>query len=350
MNALHANVAVVGVGMMTPLGYNATTSLAALRAGVSALQELPWLDPDSGEPLRGTRVHLPHWWFGTGMLADLLAPSLLECFQSCDLDPRTIPVLIGVSRRDRPGRPIDLDDQLIPAIESRLGHRLHPSSQLVAGDQFGPAYATAIAAQWLEKREVQRVIVAGVDSFLCTETLDALMAAQRLVTASNINGLFPGESACAVLLALPGSAPDEIVIEGLALTKEESTIESDRAFRAEGLTQAYRLALEQTHCTLSEIDYCLSDLSGEHYKFKEAMFVAGRLDTKPRAKRMELWHPIEFLGEVCAAVLPCLLAQARHAAQQGYAPGQRAICHLGADSGERAALVVRAYQIAEEFV
>jgi 3-oxoacyl-[acyl-carrier-protein] synthase-1 len=55
-----------------------------------------------------------------------------------------------------------------------------------------------------------------------------------------------------------------------------------------------------------------------------------------------MWHPIEHLGEVGAAILPCLLAWAAHAMREGYAPGGRALCHVGSDTGERAALVVRA--------
>ena len=86
--------------------------------------------------------------------------------------------------------------------------------------------------------------------------------------------------------------------------------------------------------------YRLTDLSGEHYKFKEAAFVAGRLNSGERDVPLDLWHPIEYLGEIGAAILPCLLAQAMHAAREQYAPGPLALCHVGSDTGERAALVV----------
>ena len=85
----------------------------------------------------------------------------------------------------------------------------------------------------------------------------------------------------------------------------------------------------------------VTDLSGEHYKFKEAAFVAGRLDTSARSTPLDLWHPIQYLGEVGAAILPCLLAQALHAGRFGYAPGPISLCHVGSDAGERAALVAK---------
>ncbi|MCI3953284.1 MAG: hypothetical protein K0R53_2783 [Burkholderiales bacterium] len=91
---------------------------------------------------------------------------------------------------------------------------------------------------------------------------------------------------------------------------------------------------------MREVAYRLTDLSGEHYKFKEAAFVVGRLDSGDREGAFEIWHPIEYLGHIGAAVLPCLLAQAMHAGQEGYAPGPIALCHVGNDDGERAAFVV----------
>jgi 3-oxoacyl-[acyl-carrier-protein] synthase-1 len=92
---------------------------------------------------------------------------------------------------------------------------------------------------------------------------------------------------------------------------------------------------------LKDVAWRLTDLSGEHYKFKEAAFTAGRLNGGERETPLDLWHPIEYLGEIGAAVLPCLLAQAMDAARQGYAPGPLALCHVGSDAGQRAAMVVQ---------
>ena len=84
----------------------------------------------------------------------------------------------------------------------------------------------------------------------------------------------------------------------------------------------------------------ITDLSGEHYKFKEALFVLTRLDREPRSQILDLWHPIEYLGEVGAAILPCLLAWTMHARDHKYAPGRLALCHVGNDNGQRAAMIL----------
>lgn len=336
-------VCVLASGLVTPLGFNAPATLAALRAGVSAVRALPWPDPDSGEPLKGARVSLPHWWFGVGMLADLVAPAILECLAAAGDEPaQAIPVLLGVSAAGRAGRPGGLDARLLDEVHQRLGLTPHARSALIALDQAGCAQAMLAATEMLVSGAVRHVIVAGVDSFLDPPMLASFIAQRRLMTASNSNGFFPGEAGCAVLLGRSGLASgDRLTVLGIGAAREPATIGSTSAFQARGSTQACRQALQQAGVAMRDVACRITDLSGEHYKFKEAAFVAGRLDTAPRTAAQELWHPIEHVGEIGAAILPCLLAQALHAGRHGYAAGPLMLCHVGSDAGERAALVVR---------
>jgi len=327
-------------GLVTALGYNAPATLAALRAGISAVRETPWSDHVSGEPLKGTRVSLPQWWFGVGMLADLVAPAIHECLTAAGSVPASeIPILVSVSPADRPGRPERLDHALLDELHARLDLPPHPRSRLFPCAQAGGVQALLAAREIIARNEARQVIVAGVDSFLHTDTLDAFMARRRLMTPSNSNGFYPGEAGAAVLI---GTASDGDVLEilGIGIDHEPAGIDSTRAFRGSGMTAACRQALAEAGVGLCDVAYRLTDLSGEHYKFKEAHFVAGRLDSATRSGPLDLWHPIEYLGEIGAAILPCLLAQALHAGQEGYAPGPRTLCHVGSDAGERGAVVV----------
>src|SRR5438132_297826 len=147
-------IAVFASGMVTPLGYNAASSLAALRAGVSAVRQTPCVDPESGEPLSGARVSLPHWWYGIGMLADIVAPALDECFLAAqDMAPAAdIPILLGVSAPDRPGRPSGLDDHLLDEIHARLELRQHRLSRLLSFGQCGCAKALVLAREILARQ------------------------------------------------------------------------------------------------------------------------------------------------------------------------------------------------------
>jgi len=335
-------LAIQRFGLVTGLGFNAPASLAALRAGISAVRRTNWLDHETGEPLRGAIVPLPQWWEGIGKLADLAAPAINECLST--LTPgraaRT-PILIGVAAAQRPGRFPNLDAQLLPEIQARLGWPMHPASRLFAADQTGCFHALQVAAALIDMGHAEHVVVAGVDSLLQHDTLDVLQQHRRLMTGSNSNGFFPGEAGGAVLVGRKGtSGASELCILGAGDAVESARIDSDEPFRAQGMTQAVKTALASAGVGLKDIAYRLTDLSGEHYKFKEAAFVAGRLNGGVRTMPLDLWHPIEYLGEIGAAILPCLLAQAAHAAVYRYAPGALALCHIGSDAGERAALVL----------
>lgn len=337
-----ATLAVVGSGMVTALGFNAPATLAALRARISAIRETPWMDFESGERLRGAKVSLPHWWEGLGKLADLAAPAIHECMQAAGSEsPASIPLLIGVAAPERPGRMLRLDEDLLDEVQARLGLRRHPLSKIFPMDQVGCAQALIEAHELIQRVEVKQVIVAGVDSFLHQPTLNAYIQRRRVMTPSNSNGFFPGEAGCSVLVGAAGAfAGGELCIHGFGVAQESATINGTEPLQAKGLTQAVKQALGGAEVALKDVAYRLTDLSGEHYKFKEAAFVAGRLSGGERDIPLDLWHPIEFLGEIGAAVLPCLLAQAMHAAQEDYAPGPLALCHVGSDDGLRAAFVV----------
>lgn len=333
---------VVASGMVTPLGYDAPSSLGALRAGVSALRASGWADPESGSPLRAAAIDLPHGWEDLSKLADLAATAIGECLRALpgDIHAFEVPWLIGIAEPDRPGRFAGLDSTLLDEVALRLAVRRHSDSATFAADQVGGFLALQHALELLRAGRARRVVVAGVDTFLCDKTIASLLGRRRLVTPRNINGFFPGEAATAVVVSLHEEATS-VAIDGWGLGNEAATIEGTRPLRGDGLQHAVSQALTMARTSMSGIDFRMTDLSGEHYKFKEAMIVALRLDRATRDEPLDLWHPVEYLGEIGAAMLPCLLAWSRHAFAHGYAPGPRVLCHLGNDAGQRAALVLR---------
>lgn len=335
-------LAVRGCGMVSALGFNAPASLAALRAGVSAVRGLPWPDFESGEPLQGAKVDLPQWWDGVGKLADLLAPAIDECLQAADVAPAEVPILLGVAERSRPARLDELDAQLLATVQAKLGVPLHPESRLYPLGQTGCAHALAHAHRLIMQRKARCCVVAGVDSYLQQEVLDHYVELRRVLTTSNSNGFLPGEAGCAVLVAPAGDArADELRILGVGAGRERATIGSTEPLRAEGLTQAVRQALASAGIAMAAIPRRLTDITGEQYMFKEALFTVMRTNLGPRPVTPALEHPIEYLGHIGAAILPCLLAWAWHGQRQRYFEPDPLLIHVGSDDGDRAALVVQ---------
>ena len=91
---------------------------------------------------------------------------------------------------------------------------------------------------------------------------------------------------------------------------------------------------------MHDLDFRITDNSGEQYYFKESALALSR-NLRQRKTAFDIWHPADCIGEVGAAIGPCVLGIALAAARKGYAPGPGVLCHFANDDGERAALMLR---------
>lgn len=341
-------ISIKACGMVTSVGFNAPSSLAAIRAGIRGVKQTNLWDPETGTYLCAGRVPLPQWWVGLGKLADLATPAILECLQAAKpIQPQEIPVLLCVASADRPFRFPELDTQILPEIEHRLGFRLYSASRVIPHDHVSIVLALREAAELIANKQAPCVIVAAVDSLLVHDLNDYYLDKRRLLTPNNSNGFSLGEAGSAILVATPGSSSSgELQILSMSTGRENATIESEEPLRGEGLTQVIREVLHDSGLTMQDIFYRITDINGEHYKFKEMALAIGRFARKPTPELFDLWHPIECIGDVGAAIGPIVLGVALHAGQKGYSKGSTVLCTFGNDNGERAALVVN-YQVRE---
>ena len=337
------SLSVKASGMVTSVGFNAPASCAAIRAGVRCVEETRLWDAETGSELAAGRVHLPHWWIGLGKLAELVAPAIYECLLAARPIPAVeIPLLLGVAALDRPFRWENLDESIIDEVEYRLGAKFHPASKVIPRGRVSGVVGLQEADYLLDQRGVTYCIVAGVDSFVRQDVIEVYLERRRILTPINSNGFSPGEAGTACLVGRPSKTQnDELRILGTSITREEATIETEKPLRAEALTQAYSEAFSSSGLSIFEMDYRITDLNGEHYKFKEAALTAMRFERTPKEKLFDLWHPIEFIGEVGSAIGPCVIGLALHASQKKYGAGPTVLLHFGNDDGERAAAIVR---------
>jgi len=328
--------------MVTSTGFDAPASLAAIRAGIRCVEQTNLWDPQTGTYLAAGKVRLPQWWVGVGKLADLAAPAILECFEEAKpMSPQEIPVLLCVAPPDRPFRLPELDREILSEIEHRLGFPLNPTSRIIPRDHVSVVVALREAGDLIRGGQVQRVIVAAVDSLLVHELKNYYLSERRLLTPENSNGFSLGEAGSAILIAPAAVTPGgELRILGSAMAREEAGIESGQPVQGRALTKAIRDALSEAGVTMQEIQYRITDLNGEHDKFKEMVLATGRFARKPTPELFDLWHPIEFLGDVGAAIGPIVLAVGFDAGRKGYGPGPTVLCTFGNDDGERAAMVL----------
>lgn len=206
----------------------------------------------------------------------------------------------------------------------------------------GIVHALEAAERLIHDDGLSLCIVAGADSLLSAETLDAYESSNRLLSSINSNGFIPGEAASALLIGrVQKAGAPMLTCRGTSRVFEKVHVGSEEPFRADGLLQAFRLALENAGETFDAVDYRITDLNGEQYGFKEAALALGRAMRKLKPE-FDLWHPADCIGEVGAALGPCALGVALAATRKGYAPGPGVLCHFSGDGGERGAIVLRA--------
>ncbi len=339
MNA-PADIAIVGAGMVTPVGLDAPSSCAAFRCRLSAFEETRFISK-AGAWIMAAEAPLEEPWRGRAKLLKMAARAWRECISHRPNKTADAPALVlCVAEAGRPGREEELGAALYLELQRALSVRFPKGSIVVEGGRAGGARGLE-AARALLAGGAACVVLLGVDGFVNARSLAAYDAADRLLTEDNSNGFIPGEAAAAILLTRADEAgPDALRLAGLGFAEEKATIDSEAPLRADGLAGAIKAALAEARLAMHEIDYRMTDISGEQYYFKEAALALSRV-LRERVERMDIEHPAECVGETGAAALPLMLGATLAAQRKGYAQGPTVLAHVSGDDGARAALALR---------
>jgi 3-oxoacyl-[acyl-carrier-protein] synthase-1 len=319
---------------------NAAASCAAIRAGLTNPFETRFM-ASSGEWIMAHQVPL-ELLQGRSKLAVMTGLCVRECLAQAEMaDWRSVPLLVCLAEEDRPGRPEQLDTRIIREVEQCVEATFHPQlSAIIPHGRVSVFVALDRARDILSRGAADQVLIAAVDSMLPGPTLTAMESAGRLLTSENTNGFIPGEAASAVVVGRATRGGSLLLCEGLGFGVERSTIHSEEPFRAEGLTLAIKAALQDAGCQMHDVDFRITDNSGERYYFKEATLALSRTLRRRKAE-FDIWHPADCIGEVGAAIGPASLVVALTACRKSYSPGSRILLHGSNDSGERGAALLR---------
>jgi 3-oxoacyl-[acyl-carrier-protein] synthase-1 len=332
-------IAIQRTGLVTSVGLSAPAACAAIRAKLKNPSETRFID-SAGEWIMAHQVPLEQSWRGLAKLGHMAAMAIEECLADV---PRkewsSIPLLLCVAERDRPGRVEGLDDRLFVDLQRALGIEFAVGSAIVAHGRVGMAIALMQARSLIHERKLRHVLVAATDSLLSWPTLSHYERNDRLLTARNSDGFMPGEGAGALLLAPPGGQP-ELLCTGIGFGVETAPIGSEEPLRADGLAMAIRFATDEASCQVHDLDFRIADVSGEQYYFKEAALALSRT-LRQRKEAFDIWHPAECTGEAGALSGASQIALADAACRKAYAPGVNILAHMAGDAGQRAAAVLR---------
>lgn len=288
------SIDVISIGMVTAVGLDAPSACAAMRARLDGFQETRFIDA-IGNKLIGAPVPLPRNWIGEKRMAHLAAAAISEAFEAVPGARKQTPLILCLAEEDRSGPAVPDAPRLLQLIADIVETPPHERSRIVAHGRPSGHIALEQARRILAGGEATYAMIVGVDSYLTVGAIAHYLSKNRLLTSDNSNGFIPGEAAAAVLCAR--SSLGGLRLFGLGLGRERAYFDNpdDLPFRGDGMTAAYRTALNETGIEMRQLGYRISDLIGEQYWFKQAALASLRL-VRDNHGFQDIWSPGESLG------------------------------------------------------
>ncbi|HEX5660065.1 MAG TPA: hypothetical protein VFX59_22870 [Polyangiales bacterium] len=337
---------VVALGARTPIGLGAESAAAALRAGVSRLEEQPFLVDSQRDVLTGASdpllgVDAPMLERLATMALDALAQVLRKLSSASGELPRIHVAL--TTPEPRPGFDDADADRLLHVLAQRTAawgfeHRWEHVGRGHAGAcvALQRARSGANGAQTL-------CLVGGVDSYHAPATLLAWLRARRLATRTVRGGFAPGEGAGFLALA-----PERLMrswgmrslaqLRGVHTAQESARVLEGEVSRAEGLCEAVLGACAELQLPDEAPEQLWSDVNGERHRAEEWGLLQLRLGA--RLPTAAYQTPASSWGDVGAASVPLLAALACRSFARDELPAKRALLWAGSDGGLRGAAVL----------
>jgi 3-oxoacyl-[acyl-carrier-protein] synthase-1 len=285
-----ADLAVVGIGMVSPVGLDAVNGCAAIRAGISRADVLRGYEQvgvvsDDDERVVGHRIAgVTEGFSFLGLwvrLADFALRDLMRYARLSETDSafwrRTAifcatPAIDGgryvLQEEDDPQELLSTFGDILLEVVGLPVQSLHT----IPADHVGAAVALDRARSLLDTNAADRAVILGIDSLADAHSVQWLAKTDRLKTGDRPNGLAPGEAGACVLLE-PMSAAMERGVAAEAFIRDwfVSTVEapsSGRPVHYEGRARADAIMplLTPDHPFNGDI---YSDLNGEDWRAHE---------------------------------------------------------------------------------
>ena len=349
---------IAGMGMITPLGPNVSTTVAAVNAGISAYS-LSEYQTEAGEPI--TMAKVPDAVFNNidaeidegdrfNLRHDRLTKmAIIAIREACHQIPaeQSIPIVLGMSDRsvDKDGLSSlieNLQENCKPWISTKLSRSLY--SGRAAGIE-----AIDFTFRYLYDEAYPFVLVGSSDSYMDDVLLSSLENEQRLLTQGSSDAFAPGEAACFLLLTHhPELAENRngfaIALHPPGIAKEEGHLYSDAPYRGDGLDHAFKESLISQ--PVQTIHGIYSSMNGENHWAKE--YGVAYLRNKDKfVEDINLAHPVDCFGDLGAATATSLIVlAAEHLHKNNNA--QRHLVYSASDFGLRGAIVVEKVRLENE--
>lgn len=308
---------VVGVSMLTPVGFDSQSTVMALRAGINVYQSSHFLGKNLW-PIKTASI--PHDALPplvsslrkTGLTSRQkrilrIATTPLQSIFKKILPELKIPLLLAAPEK-LPGRHHPINDKMLNmlAVQSACPIDLENSYVVPAG-RSGGFHALESAMLMLETGAYPYVLVGGVDSFWDLHWLSTLSAQERLLTERSKDAFAPGEAGVFILLQSPTQAANRVSIFPPGIGLEPGHRYSEEPYLGAGLDSAVKEAF--VNYKGAPVEAVFSSMNGESICAKE--WGVSVIRNKSRfVDSPAIIHPADALGDVGAAMTPLLIGYA----------------------------------------
>ncbi len=339
-------LAVTGLGMVTPVGLDTPSTVAALRGGISRLADLPdtELENADGEPapVTGASVRLvADGRLGPDRLAEMACTALREAIRAAGLGPdQPTAVFLGVPSTPWADRLLDHEERIAGAVEEALADVRKPERvRILPGGRAAALTAMRRAAAVLSERGDLVALVGGVDSWVGPIGVDWLQEDGRLREGPKASGILPGEGAAFLALETPESAASRgatVHAHLVAAAGAVSDVAPGDPTKGRILSAVLkRVGVRQSVAT----PLVVSDLNGERHRAFEWMFAFTRGGIV-HDRDFRHWHAAECIGDAGAALGAIGAAWAVGAMSAGHVHEKQAVVWGASDEGAREALLL----------
>ncbi len=347
------SAAIIGIGMITPLGLSAEQTAASIHAGLSAFDESSIMDaafdpivlaslPD--DVLGNMNPELAKEEFLTQRESRLLrlAAQAIESALAPLSDPGVMPSLyIGLPTMN--GQIAFDPDRFLRRLHIQSGEAFDVSrSSVTARGRASGLNAVHDAVVAIAQGKEEIVLAGGADTFIDLYTLATMDHEKRISSDRSMDGFIPGEGAAFLLLAAEDHIGSGAQVLGRILStstgEEPGHMYSDEPYKGEGLSGTLAKLFEQLGDLGTPIPTVFSSMNGESHFGKEWGVSYIRFSDKiENDYRIE--HPADCIGDTGAACGPIMIGLALAGFNNDYL-NNPALVYASSDRESRAACVV----------
>ena len=370
----NSNIAIIGLGMTTAVGFDHKTACASFRAGITRIKKLDsyrYFDDEENEDAEiSAHVASPNFPDAEG-LGNILAlglhafDDLIQSSKSLSNQPeiRTgfILALPDLTFRED----TEIDDDATGDIDLSYGKRFKMDcdqlliprllktsrcnvdvvkTKIRYGDHCSFFLALQDGIASIISGEVDRCIVGGIDSYLDELSLDWGLTNKRIKTENNSAGFIPGEAAAFILIenldrALQNGVDILAKINSPVIKQEEVDEDVNKPAMGGALGLAILEVVENADC--QEGYASIGNLNGEVSYAREWGNISSKLiATYPSFKQLDCSYPAESFGETGCASIGLSIGVCIQSFDRNYSNSDNVLIWSISDTENRGALLV----------